>query len=84
MRALSLGEAGASLGKSSGFSTPGEQLGDSGLNRTTTLLLYLYTTTAIIKGKPETSVSDPGDPQQRQYRYDKIDLVHLFNTKKPY
>jgi hypothetical protein len=34
MRALSLGEAGASLGKSSGFSTPGEQLGDSGLNKT--------------------------------------------------
>jgi hypothetical protein len=42
MRALSLGEAGASLGKSRGLSRPGDPLGDRGLkNKDLPVLLYL-------------------------------------------
>jgi hypothetical protein len=42
MRALSLGEAGASLGKSRGLSRPGDPLGDRGLEKRTFLIYVRF------------------------------------------
>jgi hypothetical protein len=42
MRALSLGEAGASLGKSRGLSRPGDPLGDRGLKNRTFLIYFRF------------------------------------------
>jgi hypothetical protein len=42
IRALSLGEAGASLGKSRGLSRPGDPLGDRGLKNRTFLIYFRF------------------------------------------